>query len=119
MRRSKSLALIVLTGALVAGGALGLTVDRVLTRDGVCMKPGSRDALQRFLAAELALTPAQRVAVDSILDKRHHDMSIVIAPVKPQLDSIRNAARAEINKLLDEKQRRRFQKLIEESKRHD
>ena len=116
MQRSKVLALIALLGALVVGGAFGFTADRVLGRDP-CKNPGDRSALRRFLAQELALTPTQRVAVDSILDKRHRDMSSVIAPVKPKLDSIRDAARAEINKVLDEKQRRRFQELVEESKR--
>jgi hypothetical protein len=118
MQRSKVLALIALLGALVVGGAFGFTADRVLGRDP-CKNPSDRGAMRRFLAEELSLTPTQRVAVDSILDKRHRDMSVVIAPVKPRLDSIRDAARAEVNKLLDEKQRRRFQKLIEESKRHD
>ena len=118
MQRSKAFALIALLGALIVGGAVGFTADRVLGRDP-CKNPSDRGAMRRFLAEELKLTPTQRVAVDSILDKRHRDMSVVIAPVKPRLDSIRNAARAEINKLLDEKQRRRFQKLIEESKRHD
>ena len=118
MQRSKAFALIALVGALIVGGAVGFTADRVLGREP-CTNPADRGAMRRFLAEELQLTPTQRVAVDSILDKRHRDMSAVIAPVKPTLDSIRNAARAEINKLLDEKQRRRFQKLVEESKRRD
>src|SRR5919206_3990795 len=115
MQRSKAFALIALLGALIVGGAVGFPADPVLGRDP-CTNPTNRGALRRYLAEELALTPTQRVAVDSILDKRHRDMSAVIAPVKPTLDSIRNAARAEINKLLDETQRRRFQKLVEESK---
>jgi hypothetical protein len=118
MQRSKAFALTALVGALIVGGAFGFTADRMFGRDP-CKFPGDRGAMRRFLAEELALTPTQRVGVDSILDKRHHDMSAVIAPVKPTLDSIRNAARAEINKLLDENQRRRFQKLVEESKRRD
>src|SRR5919202_845338 len=118
MQRSKSLALIALLGALIVGGAVGFTAERVLGRDP-CTNPADRGAMRRFLAEELALTPSQRVAVDSILDKRHRDMSVVIAPVKPTLDSIRDAARAEINKLLDSQQRSRFEKLVEESRRHD
>ena len=118
MQRSKALALIALLGALIVGGAVGFTADRVLGRDP-CRNPGDRAAMRRYLADELELTPTQRVAVDSILDKRHRDMSAVIAPVKPQLDSIRSAARAEINKLLDDRQRRRFQQLIEDAKRRE
>lgn len=114
MQRSKTLALLALIGALVVGGAAGFSADRLLGRD-----PSGRQSLQDYLANQLALTPAQRAAVDSILDKRHRDMSAAIAPVRPQLDSIRLAARGEIFKVLDPSQRVRFQRIIDESQRQE
>ena len=60
-------------------------------------------------------TAAQRAAVDSILDKRNHDMNEVMAPVKPALDSLREHSRADIKRLLDAEQQKRFQRWIEES----
>lgn len=118
MQRSKVLALVFLVGTLVVGGAVGFTVDRLLVKD-VCRSASDRVGLREYLGERLDLTLAQRAAVDSILDKRHRDMSAVIAPVRPRLDSIRIAARAEIFKLLDERQRPRFQRLIDESKRQE
>jgi hypothetical protein len=120
VRRSKALALIFLLGTLIVGGAVGFTVDRLLVRNA-CRDVADRKSLRRTLADRLELTPAQRVAVDSILDKRHRDMNavydVVRPQIQPQLDSIRAAARVEIAKLLDARQQTRFQQMIEESKR--
>jgi hypothetical protein len=116
MRRSKVLALTFLIGTLVVGGAAGFTADRLWVR-GYCQDSGDRQSLQDYLAERLALTAAQRASVDSILDKRHRDMSAAWAPLRPKLDSIRMSARTEIFKLLDPEQSRRFQQIIEESKR--
>jgi len=116
MQRSKTLALLALIGALVVGGAMGFTVDRLVARDA-CTNGASRQSLQDYLADRLALTAAQRASVDSILDKRHRDMSAVVDPIRPRLDSIRLGARAEIFKVLDPPQRARFQQIIDESQR--
>jgi hypothetical protein len=118
MQRSKVLALIALVGMLIVGGAAGFTADRTFFR-GACRDPNDRQSLREYLAERLDLTATQQAAVDSILDKRHRDMSAVFAPVRPKLDSIRIAARVEISKLLDARQQRRFQQMIEESKRED
>jgi hypothetical protein len=122
VRRSKTLALIFLIGTLVAGGAVGFTVDRLLVRNA-CRDVADRRSLRRTLADRLELTPAQRVAVDSILDKRHRDMNAVYDVVRPQiqpkLDSIRAAARVEITKVLDARQQERFQQMMDESKREE
>jgi Spy/CpxP family protein refolding chaperone len=120
MQRSKLLALVFLIGTLIVGGAIGFTVDRLLVRNA-CKNMTDRKSLRRTLADRLELTPTQRVAVDSILDKRHRDMNAVYDVVRPQiqpkLDSIRAAARVEISKVLDARQQARFQQMIEESKR--
>lgn len=122
MQRSKLLALVFLIGTLIVGGAVGFTVDRLLVRNA-CKNMTDRRSLRRTLADRLELTPTQRVAVDSILDKRHRDMNAVYDVVRPQiqpkLDSIRGAARVEISKVLDARQQERFQQMIEESKREE
>jgi hypothetical protein len=122
VRRSKALALVFLIGTLIVGGAVGFSVDRLLVRNA-CRDLADRKSLRRTLADRLELSPVQRAAVDSILDKRHRDMSavydVVRPQIQPQLDSIRNAARVEISKILDERQRARFQQLLEESKREE
>jgi hypothetical protein len=131
MRRSKALALVFLGGTLIVGAAAGFTVDRVLAPD-VCRESSERGSLREYLDRKLNLTVSQRAAVDSILDKRHHDIDAVLDPLRPQrdsaldavyrpvrprLDSIRAGARTEIFKVLDERQAPLFQQLIDESKR--
>ena len=118
MRRSKALALVFLVGTLVVGGAAGFTVDRMLVRDA-CQKSSDRGSLREYLDAQLHLTQLQHAQVDSILDKRHRDMSAVFDLVRPRLDSIRVSARGEIFKVLDPQQDSLFQQLIDESKRDD
>lgn len=91
MQRSKSYALMFLLGAFIAGGALGFTADRVMTRD----KPArnGRPSLDR-MARELELTPVQRAQFDSIMAGRRAQMRALWAPLRPQMDSIQQIARA-------------------------
>jgi Spy/CpxP family protein refolding chaperone len=115
MQRSKSLALGFLIGTLVAGGALGFTADRLMTRNA-SRSPTERAAMRQYLADRLELTPAQRARVDSILDNRHREMSRVVAPVKPRLDSVRDQARSQILSVLSPSQQAEFRRIIEESR---
>lgn len=86
MQRSKGYALMFLLGAFLAGGALGFTADRVITRDKPC-KDDRRPSLDA-MATELNLTDAQRVAFDSILENRRQQMDGLFAPLRPQMDSL-------------------------------
>jgi hypothetical protein len=67
----------------------------------------------------LQLSASQRDAVDSLLDIRHREMSKIVAPVKPQLDSVREETRAQIKRLLDSGQQRRFEDWVNESKKEE
>ena len=55
MQRSRSLALMFLLGALLVGGALGFTADRVLSADR-CAKNGDNRRSFAWLTEELHLT---------------------------------------------------------------
>jgi hypothetical protein len=70
--------------------------------------PGWLDAF----AADLALTPAQRAAVDTILDERQRVMDSLVAPVRPQLDATRATARRQIRARLTEAQQARFDAYV-------
>ncbi|HET7565519.1 MAG TPA: hypothetical protein VFJ96_11025 [Gemmatimonadaceae bacterium] len=120
MQRSKSLAMMFLLGTLVVGGALGFSAGRMFIHDPRCAPPNDSTIgswRDRF-AADLRLTPAQRVAVDSILDRRHHDFAAIQATVRPRMDSVRQKARSDIGKLLTPDQQQRFQQLIREANAH-
>ncbi len=91
MQRSKSYALIFLAVAFLAGGALGFTADRYMSRGK--HERGGRPSLDR-MAKELNLTPEQRVTFDSITTRRRTQMRQLWAPIRPQIDSIHKLARA-------------------------
>jgi hypothetical protein len=118
MKRSKSLALVFLLGTLICGGALGFSLDRVLTREN-CDAGSDRQAIRVYMASRLKLSASQRAAVDSLLDIRHREMSRIVAPVRPQLDSVRDATRAQIKRLLDPGQQKRFEEWVNESKKEE
>jgi hypothetical protein len=118
MRKSKSMAVGFLLGTLLCGGALGFSLDRVLTRPA-CDANTDRQAVRAYMASKLQLTPLQPAQVDSLLDIRHRELSRIVAPVRPQLDSVREATRVQIKRLLDPAQQQRFQDWVDESKKEE
>ena len=114
MERSKNLALMFLLGALLVGGALGFSADRFMVRDQLCPKWGDQHGMRTRLNDELGLSAGQRVAVDSILDERNRQMTGLLKPIRPQMDSIKEGARAQITRLLDERQRAKFEEMHNE-----
>jgi Spy/CpxP family protein refolding chaperone len=111
MQRSRSLALMFLLGALLVGGALGFTADRVLTSDR-CAKSGDNRRSFAWLTQELHLTPEQSAAVDSIVERRHREMRAVISTVRPQMVAVRDTARQQIRRVLNDAQRAQFDELL-------
>jgi hypothetical protein len=99
MQRPKQQALAFLLGALLVGGALGFSADRVIRHDE--QTPMERRAA--FYEA-IALTPAQKPSMDSILDDRNCKMDSVVKTIQPTLDSIKTASRVEIDRILTPEQ---------------
>jgi len=116
MQRSKNLAMMFLLGAVLVGGALGFTADRVWTRDARCSDPRASRAL---LYDRLDLNTAQRAAWDSILDDRHRQFDSLFKPIKPQMDSIRSRGRAQVRALLTPNQLERFEKILQENEKRE
>ena len=112
MQRPKEIAIALLAGTLFVGAALGYAVSHyVSARENAS---GERGAMRHYLAAKLDLTAAQGAAVDSILDGRRREMTRIITPVQPQLDSARAAARKQIMAILNPDQQRKFQELVQQ-----
>lgn len=112
MTRPKSVAVAFLAGALLVGGLLGFTAERVVFREKLCDRTADPVRLRDRLAAELGLAPAQRAAVDSLLDVREVRRRAVMAPVQPLVDSVYHLTRDEIRQVLTPEQRRRFEDFI-------
>jgi len=119
MQNSKQLAATFLLGALLVGGVMGFTVDRIMVRDNLCPKWGDQQSMRARLAHNVGLTPDQRAAVDTILDRRHDRMEALVQPIKPQLDAVRDTARAEIRRLLDARQQARWDEFLREIQADD
>lgn len=111
MTRTKRLALAFYVGAVAAGAAIGITVDRWVLRERLVNQWGDPRAMRTRLADELRLDSVQRAALDSILDTRNRMQDELIGPVKAQLDSVGNDARQQIRQLLTPEQLAIYDKM--------
>jgi len=114
MTRSKQQAMMFLLGAVLVGGALGFSADRVLNND----KPRNWEPRQRMYE-DLALTEAQRVTMDSLLDEQNCRVGAVMKPVRPHLDSIRSLARQQMAQILTPGQVAKLESRRQEMARRD
>jgi hypothetical protein len=115
MTRPKSVALAFLAGAVLVGGLLGFTADRVMFGDQLCEHKRDQGRLRDRLAADLGLDPTQRAAVDSLLDARDVRVRALYAPIRPQADSLYLETRHRIRQVLTEEQRQKFAEFIDRS----
>lgn len=104
MERPKQQALAFLLGALLVGGVVGFSADRVLRQSD--LTPAQRRA--QFYE-DIGITAQQRPKLDSILDDRNCRMDSVFKTVQPTLDSIKSASRTQIDRLLTPEQRARVE----------
>ena len=104
MERPKQQALAFLLGALLVGGVLGFSADRVIRRDD--QTPQARRAA--FYEA-IGITTAQKPAMDAILDDRNCRMDSVAKTIQPTLDSIKAASRVSMNSILTPEQHDRLE----------
>jgi hypothetical protein len=108
---TKNSALAFLLGAALVGGVLGFTADRYVTRDHMCPRWGDEAAMRRRFADELGLSDAQRASVDTILNAKHRAIAELDKPIRPQMDSISDAATRGIRARLDPSQQATFDRI--------
>ncbi len=113
MQRSKQQALMFLLGAVLVGGVLGFSADRMFQDRGKHWAPRTR------MYDDLGLSEAQRSAMDSLLDARNCQIGAVMKPVSPQLDSIKKAAHQQVLQILTPPQRETFELRRAEMQRRD
>jgi hypothetical protein len=105
MQRSKQHALMFLLGALLVGGVLGFSAERLF---GCGAKPRSWGD-REFMYNDLSLSAQQRVAMDSVLDERHRQIQALQDPIRPQMDSIRSNAEDQFRRILTPQQWDQFE----------
>lgn len=113
MQRSKQQALMFLLGAVLVGGVLGFSADRVFSEQ-------RRDWGSRMhMYQDLGLSEAQRCVMDSLLDARSSQIRALMNPLQPQLDSIRRSAHQQILQVLASEQRVKLEQRAAEEHRRD
>ena len=101
MQRSKQQAMTFLLGAVLVGGVLGFSADRVLRHQRFAADYGPR---ARYYD-ELGVSDAQRSSLDSIFGESVCAVLAAQRPVQPQLDSIRKHFNEEMRSILTPEQR--------------
>lgn len=107
MERPKQQALFFLLGAVLVGGVLGFSADRVMHR------PPHNWAERTTMYDDIGLTAAQRTSADSIWDATNCALEQVAAPVRPVLDSIRLDGRRHFRALLTPDQLATFEARLQ------
>lgn len=103
MERPKQQALVFLLGAVLVGGVVGFSADRMFRRDDTSIA-----AKRAAMYDDLKLTAAQRAAMDSLLDARNCKYDAIFKPIQPALDSLKLETRGRINAILTPEQRARL-----------
>jgi Spy/CpxP family protein refolding chaperone len=111
MQRPKQQALAFLLGAVLVGGAVGFSADRVFRRDDTSVA-----AKRKAMYDDLDLQPAQRASMDSLFDARNCKYDSIFNAIRPALDSLKSETRARTNAILTDGQRA---KLESHRKDHD
>ena len=103
MERPKQQALAFLLGAVLVGGVVGFSADRVFRRDDTSIM-----AKRKAMYDDLELRPAQRVAMDSLFDARNCKYDAIFSPIQPALDTLKIETRARMDAILSAEQRVRL-----------
>jgi len=103
MQRPKQQAIAFLLGAVLVGGVVGFSADRVFRHDDVSIAER-----RKAMYDDLDMTPAQRASMDSLFDARNCQYDAIFRPIQPALDSLRVATREKMNQILTAEQRSRL-----------
>ena len=119
MRSTRGVAMAFVLGALLVGGVVGFTADRVLGHDDACARYFTRGELRKRFSDRLELTRAQRVTIDSILDQKRAAMDSLQAPVQAAMTAVSDLTTRRIDAVLDASQRARFAAMRADHDRRD
>jgi hypothetical protein len=110
MQRSKQQAMMFLLGAVLVGGVLGFSAERVMSHTATDHSWAARTAMYD----DLGLSIAQRAAMDSVIDEKNRRVDSLLKPVKPQIDTARANARIQFYRIFTPEQRAKFETRVRE-----
>lgn len=108
--------LFIILGVFLCGVAVGMFTMSLGGRhllhpeSTAAMKAGGKDMSLQAFKKELNLTPAQSEQLETILD----DFFTYYHTLQAQLDDVRASGKQRILRVLDEKQKRKFEKMMGE-----
>jgi hypothetical protein len=107
------LGLAFLAGLLTGGAAIAMA-----SRGDDGPRPGRRAAWYLdHLSRSLDLSAGQRDSVRSVLDRYGPRMDTLMQEIRPRLDTLRSEMRGEIERFLDEGQRKEFERMRQQHQR--
>ena len=124
-----SMAIAVMGGLVFASVMAGVAVDRVMLRtrttklilpdtsfhpiSTILRQPTEEERRERrdYIVAELRLTPAQTIVVDSILDARAVDFRVLREEIRPRVAHLVAEVRADVERVLTPEQRARYRRM--------
>jgi Spy/CpxP family protein refolding chaperone len=112
MQRSKQQALAFLLGAVLVGGVLGFSADRMIGHQRFTSQYGPRSKFYD----ELGLSQKQRDAIDSLSSEQECAVRALLSPQKTALDSIRGSFRSQIRSVFTADQQVKLEERDKEMK---
>jgi len=100
MDRPKQQAIAFLLGAVLVGGVVGFSADRIFRHDEMSIAEK-----RKAMYDDLGMSPTQRLAMDSLFDARNCQYDAIFRPIQPALDSLRTTTRDKMNQILTTEQR--------------
>ncbi len=100
-----------LLGAVLLGGVLGFTVERVTREKVECAKEMDRATARAQFADEIGLDGAQRLTLDSLLDRRNARLDELNDEIRPRTRAVHDSARVDFRRLLTAEQLARYEAL--------
>lgn len=104
MERPKQQALAFLLGAVLVGGVVGFSADRMMRQQDPTL-----EARRQRMYDDLGLAKAQRTALDSVFDASNCQLDQLYSPLQASYDSIKASRRSQMNAILTPEQRTRLE----------
>lgn len=118
MNASRARAVLIIAVIAVGSAIAGAGIDRLMVARAPRRRPPSslsheeasrrRAEMLERMTKDLSLTPAQRVGIDSIMQRTDSALRVVRAEMQPKLTQILDSSRAQISARLDSAQRVKF-----------
>jgi Spy/CpxP family protein refolding chaperone len=104
MERPKQQALAFLLGAVLVGGVVGFSADRMFRQ-----QDNTLEARRQRMYDDLGLATAQRTALDSVFDASNCQLDQLYSPLQAAYDSIKSSRRSQMDAILTPEQRTRLE----------